>query len=592
MSQQKLPIGIQTFRKIREGGFTYVDKTVEAERLATQAGVYFLSRPRRFGKSLFVDTLKELFEGNEALFRGLHIHDQWDWSQRHPVILLDFAAGVVQSRAELDRRIRLLIDSNGQRLGIECDWQDQDIPGCFSELIQRAHERHGQRAVVLIDEYDKPILDNIEHPERAAALRDGLKNLYSVLKAEDAHLRFVFLTGVSKFSRVSLFSGLNQLRDITLSAPFATICGYTQQDLETTFAEHLAGVDWAELRRWYNGYGFLGEQVYNPYDILLFISDGHSYRNYWFETGSPSFLIKLFQQRRYFLPDLEQLEVSEEILDSFDIERINPVTLLFQAGYLTVASTEVRRGRLMFRLKVPNQEVRLALNDQFISGYTGLEETRIRLQDGLYDSLVAGDLPALITTIKRLFAGIPWRNFTGNDLPEAEGYYASVLYAFFASLDAEIIPEDLTNHGQVDLTLKLEGYIYVIEIKLVRDGRRRDDRDVGVPGIAPAWAPDSAASVASAPARPKGEEVSASFDPPERANPPPDAEADARPDAGAERPADASAIPAHNPALAQIQASGYSEKYRAVPGKGLFEVGLVFSSAARNLIEADWRRLH
>ena len=407
------------------------------------------------------------------LFRGLHIHDQWDWSQRHPVILVDFAAGVVQSRAELDRRIRHLIDTNGQRLGIDCDWEHKDIPGCFGDLIARVHEHTGQRAVVLIDEYDKPILDNIEHPERAAELREGLKNLYSVLKAQDAHLRFVFLTGVSKFSRVSLFSGLNQLRDITLSAPFATICGYTQHDLETTFAEHLAGVDWDELRRWYNGYRFLGEPVYNPYDILLFISDGHRYRNYWFETGSPSFLIKLFQQRRYFLPDLEQLEVGEEILDSFDVERINPVTLLFQAGYLTVASTQVRRGRLMFTLKVPNQEVRLALNDQFISGYTGLEETRIRLQDGLYDSLVAGDLPALIATLKRLFASIPWRNFTGNDLPEAEGYYASVLYAFFASLDAEIIPEDLTNHGQVDLTIKLAGYIYVIEIKLVRDAQGR-----------------------------------------------------------------------------------------------------------------------
>ena len=526
MSSQKLPIGIQTFREIREGGYCYVDKTAEAEALARQGKAYFLSRPRRFGKSLFVDTLKELFEGNEALFRGLHIHDQWDWSQRHPVILVDFAAGVVQSRAELDRRIRHLIDTNGQRLGIDCDWEHKDIPGCFGDLIARVHEHTGQRAVVLIDEYDKPILDNIEHPERAAELRGGLKNLYSVLKAQDAHLRFVFLTGVSKFSRVSLFSGLNQLRDITLSAPFATICGYTQHDLETTFAEHLAGVDWDELRRWYNGYRFLGEPVYNPYDILLFISDGHRYRNYWFETGSPSFLIKLFQQRRYFLPDLEQLEVGEEILDSFDVERINPVTLLFQAGYLTVASTQVRRGRLMFTLKVPNQEVRLALNDQFISGYTGLEETRIRLQDGLYDSLVAGDLPALIATLKRLFASIPWRNFTGNDLPEAEGYYASVLYAFFASLDAEIIPEDLTNQGQVDLTIKLAGYIYVIEIKLVRDAL-----------------------------------------------------------------VDAPTKPSSNLALAQIQTRGYSEKYQDAPDKGLFELGLVFSSAARNLIQADWKHI-
>ncbi|WP_242513377.1 ATP-binding protein [Halochromatium salexigens] len=592
MSQQKLPIGIQTFRKIREGGFTYVDKTVEAKALAQQAGVYFLSRPRRFGKSLFVDTLKELFEGNEALFHGLHIHDQWDWSQRHPVILLDFAAGVVQNRAELDRRIRQLIKDNALRLGIDGDGQDNDIPGCFADLIRQAHGQSGQRAVVLIDEYDKPILDNIEHPERAAELREGLKNLYSALKAEDAHLRFVFLTGVSKFSRVSLFSGLNQLRDITLSAPFATICGYTQQDLETTFAEHLAGVDWDELRRWYNGYGFLGEPVYNPYDILLFISDGHSFRNYWFETGSPSFLIKLFQQRRYFLPDLEQLEVGEEILDSFDVERINPVTLLFQAGYLTVASTTQQWGELTFRLRIPNSEVRRALNNQFIDAYAGISDTRLSYKRGLIEALAQADLPALVATIKRLFASIPWRNFTGNDLPDAEGYYASVLYAFFASLDAEIIPEDLTNHGQVDLTLKLAGYIYVIEIKLLRDARGKDDRDLGPNAVTAA----SVTAPATAPATvPATVATATSEDSPALLGNP----ASAAPafgtgtgtGTGAERTAKGPAAPATNPALAQIQARGYSQKYQQAPGKGLFEVGLVFSSAARNLIQADWRRL-
>jgi len=551
MSQQKLPIGIQTFREIREGDYCYVDKTAAAQALAQQGKAYFLSRPRRFGKSLFVDTLKELFEGNEALFHGLHIHDQWDWSQRHPVILIDFAAGVVQSRAELDRRIRQLIKDNALRLGIDGDWQDNDIPGCFGSLIRRAHERFGQRAVVLIDEYDKPILDNIDHPGRAAELREGLKNLYSVLKAQDAHLRFVFLTGVSKFSRVSLFSGLNQLRDITLSAAFATICGYTQQDLETTFAEHLAGVDWDELRRWYNGYGFLGEPVYNPYDILLFISDGQSFRHYWFETGSPSFLIKLFQQRRYFLPDLEQLEVGEEILDSFDVERINPVTLLFQAGYLTVASTTQQWGELTFRLRIPNNEVRRALNNQFIDAYAGISDTRLSYQRGLIEALTQGDLPALVATIKRLFASIAWRNFTGNDLPDAEGYYASVLYAFFASLDAEIIPEDLTNHGQVDLTIKLAGYIYVIEIKLLRDAHGNAPAPLGNP------ASTTPASIA---------------------------------DAGAAT--GVPAAPATNPALAQIQARGYSQKYLQAPSQGLFEVGLVFSSTARNLIQADWRRRH
>ncbi|MBK5970297.1 MULTISPECIES: ATP-binding protein [Thiorhodovibrio] len=533
-----LPISVQTFRKLREGGCAYVDKTAHAAALVQGSSAYFLSRPRRFGKSLFVDTLKELFEGNEPLFRGLHIHPRWDWQQRNPVIVLDFAAGVIESREGLDRRIRRLIEDNAERLGIDCDWQNNDIPGCFGDLIRQAHEQFGQPAVVLVDEYDKPILDNIDHPERAAELRDGLKNVYSVLKAQDAHLRFVFMTGVSKFSKVSLFSGVNQLRDITLSPDFATLCGYTQNDLETTFAAHLAGVDWEALRAWYNGYGFLGEPVYNPYDILLFISEGHSFRNYWFETGNPSFLIKLFQRKRYFLPNLEQIEVSEEILDSFDVERINPITLLFQSGYLTVASAEQKWGELVFRLRVPNQEVRTALNNQFIDGYAGISDERLTYKAGLAEALTRADLPMLNAAIKRLFAAIPWRNFTGNDLPDSEGYYASVLYAFFASLNAEIIPEDLTNHGQVDLTVRLADYTYVMEIKLDRGAAR------------------------------------------------PEPEPKVEPEAGAEKDGAET-----NPALAQIRARRYSEKYRDTPGQGLFEVGLVFGSAARNLIQADWRQV-
>jgi hypothetical protein len=537
-AKRPLPISIQTFRKLREGGFCYVDKTAHIATLTQDSGAYFLSRPRRFGKSLLLDTLKELFEGSEELFRGLYIHDRWDWEQHYPVIVLDFAAGVIDSRAALDQRIRRLIENNGERLGIECDWHNNDIPGCFGDLIRRAHTHYGQPVVVLVDEYDKPILDNIDHPECAAEIREGLKNLYSVLKAQDAHLRFVFMTGVTKFSKVSLFSGLNQLNDITLAPRFATICGYTQQDLESTFGAHLEGVDWDEVRRWYNGYAFLGEPVYNPHDILLFIDKGYSFRNYWFETGSPSFLIKLFQRRRYFLPSLEQIEVSEEILDSFDVERINPITLLFQSGYLTIADVQTRIGRLIFHLTVPNQEVRLALNDQFISGYTGIEEQRFHFQEGLYDCLTCGDLDGLVVMIKRLFAGIPWRNFTGNDLPESEGYYASVLYAFLASLNAEIIPEDLTNHGQADLTVRIAGYTYVMEFKLERG---------------------TAASKVVA----------------EQAKGTTEAESDE----------------VANPALAQIQARGYSEKYRGAPGRGLFEVGLVFGSAARNLIQADWRRV-
>lgn len=520
---RKLPIGLQNLREIITDGYCYVDKTMHALALAEAGKYYFLSRPRRFGKSLFLDTLKELFEGNEPLFRGLYVHDCWDWSQRHPVIRLDFSAGILENREQLDRHIYELLQFNQRQLGLTCE--ATSLPGCFAEMIERLHAETGQGVVILVDEYDKPILDNIDHPERAAEVREGLKNLYSAMKGRDAELRFVFMTGVTKFSKVSLFSGINQLQDLTLDPRCATLCGYTQHDLETVFADHLDGVDWQQLRRWYNGYGFLGEPVYNPFDILLFISQGRTYRNYWFETGSPSFLIKLFQQRRYFLPDLESVETSEEILDSFDIERIDPVTLLFQTGYLTIASTRWHRSRILYRLRLPNQEVAMALADHLIEGYAGpLPSGRDRHQDALYDTLIRGDVDALIAAIKRLFAGIPWRNFTYSDLPEYEGYYASVLYAFFVSLNAEVIAEDISHHGQVDLTVKLEGYVYVIEIKVERG----------------------------------------------RPVPTPDQE------------------PVDNPALAQIQARGYSAKYRGLPARGLFEVGLVFDPDARNLVQGDW----
>ena len=464
---KKLPIGIQTFREIIEEGHVYVDKTPHARALAESGKYYFLSRPRRFGKSLFLDTLKELFEGSEALFHGLAVHPHWDWSRRHPVIRLDFSGGVLTSREALDDAIRERLTLNQARLGIHCE--ATSISGCFAELIIRAHQASGERVVILVDEYDKPILDNITDPEHAAELREGLKNLYSTMKGQDAHIRLVFMTGVTKFSKVSLFSGLNQLNDLTLDARFATVCGYTQADLETGFAEHLQGVDRDRLKQWYNGYGFLGEPVYNPFDILLFLDKGREYRNYWFETGSPSFLIDLLPRRATFLPDLEGIEASEEILDSFDIERIDPITLLFQTGYLTIDSTRWHRSRRLYRLRLPNQEVRMALADRLIDGYLGtMPGGRDALQDRLYDVLSEGDLAGLVAAIQRLFAGVTWRNFIHQDLPETEGYYASVLYAFFASLNAEVIPEDTSNHGQVDLTVKLAGYIYCIEIKLAR----------------------------------------------------------------------------------------------------------------------------
>ncbi|GAB3479173.1 ATP-binding protein [Azotobacter salinestris] len=249
MSRKKLPIGIQTFREIREDGCYYVDKTAFALQLIEEGKYYFLSRPRRFGKSLFIDTLAELFAGNETLFRGLAAHGQWDWSRRYPVIRISFADGVLDDRQALDERIGEILADNERVLDVR--GEHTSIAGRFGELIRLAAEKHGERVVALIDEYDKPILDSLTRPDVAREVRDGLRNLYSVIKGHDAHIRFAMLTGVSKFSKVSLFSGLNNLNDITLDGRYSAICGYTDEDVATVFAPELPGLDRNEIRQWY-----------------------------------------------------------------------------------------------------------------------------------------------------------------------------------------------------------------------------------------------------------------------------------------------------------------------------------------------------
>jgi len=355
---------------------------------------------------------------------------------------------------------------NGERLGVT--FASTDLTGKFGDLISGATLKYGQRAVVLVDEYDKPLLDNVQDSQIAREIRSGLKNLYSVLKEQDANLQFVFMTGVTKFSKVSLFSGLNQLMDITIDKRYSSICGYTDHDLKQHFSEYLAGSDPEEVKRWYNGYNWTGpESVYNPYDILLFLDKGKLFSNYWFETGSPTFLVELFRKNQYFLPDLENIEVFQRTLNSFEIDSLDPVTLLFQAGYLTIEKTFIDRGKLVYRLRMPNQEVRLALNEYFIQDYTGISVHLKNKQDVLYDALSVGNLSSFEQHIRSLFTGIPWRNFTNNPLAEFEGYYASVLYAFFASINAQVIPEDITNHGQADMTIIFRNHVYVMEIKVV-----------------------------------------------------------------------------------------------------------------------------
>ncbi len=464
MPRKQLPIGIQTFREIREDDYYYVDKTGFALRLIEEGKYYFLSRPRRFGKSLFLDTLAELFSGSQALFNGLEAEQRWDWSCRYPVIRLSFAEGVLASRAQLDERIIELLHEQALRLDVETSVSS--IPGRFSELIRTLHGKTGERVVVLVDEYDKPILDNLGDPDTARAMRDGLRNLYSVIKGADAHMRFAFLTGVSKFSKVSLFSGLNNLKDITVDLRYSAICGYTERDLDEVFAPELEGLDRDQVRRWYNGYNWTGEAVYNPFDLLL-LFDRRQFRPWWFETGSPSFLIEILTQRQAWLPQLGQLQADTELLSALDVEHIGIEALLWQTGYLTIASEEQVFGEYLYRLRYPNLEVYQSLNNQLLQRWTPDSQATLSNKSRLGKLLLSNDFAGMQQLFTAFFASIPHDWYRNNPIAQYEGYYASVFYAYFASLGLHLTPEESSNAGRLDLALRFNGQVYLFEFKVV-----------------------------------------------------------------------------------------------------------------------------
>ena len=335
-----LPIGIQSFRYLRENGYLYVDKTDIIHRLVAAGKVYFLSRPRRFGKSLLISTLEELFKGNKPLFEGLAIYDKWDWTKTYPVIRIDWGE-IGHSSAE-DIKKNVIAALRTIALPNQIQFSTESAPDCLRELITQLHEKTQKQVVVLIDEYDKPILDALDNPQTCKEITKFLNSFYGVLKSTDGHLRFIFLTGVSKFAGVSVFSGLNNPNDITMNSEYSSICGYTQVELENNFVEHIEsvsqkmGVTAKELlggiQRWYNGYSWDGKiTVYNPFSTLMFFGAGE-FLNFWFRTGTPTFLIDVLKKSNRIATVLEPICVSSSAFDGFDVEHIGEIPLLFQSG--------------------------------------------------------------------------------------------------------------------------------------------------------------------------------------------------------------------------------------------------------------------
>ncbi|NOL50255.1 ATP-binding protein [Pelistega europaea] len=476
MTKKLLPIGLTSLAQIRrEDRYYYVDKTPLIIELLNTSSYVFLSRPRRFGKSLTIDTIAELFSGNKALFEGLYAEQHWDWEDTYPVIRLSFAGESKKYDTErLEQYIANIIHENAERLDIVFDERIEgtDVAYLFRDLVRKSQQKYDKQVVVLIDEYDKPIIDNLNDAEIALEIRNILRSLYSQLKDLAPSIRFAMLTGVSKFGQMSLFSGLNHLKDITIDARYSALCGYTQAELEEVFAPELVDVDLEELKQWYNGYNWAGESVYNPFDILLFFDKGKKYQSYWISTGgNTSFLYNIIQQQHFSLLSMRREVNSIGLLSSMDVGTLSPIPVMFQTGYLTIDQEIQETMGVQYTLKFPNKEVRLAFNQGLWQWYASLDMMGLsEQQSDLIRALRQGDVEALRQVVSSAFAGLPHDWYRKNEIARYEGHWASSFYMFFASCCEEVIAEEASSKGRADLVVIERGNVYIFEFKMAHTG--------------------------------------------------------------------------------------------------------------------------
>ncbi|MBJ6608979.1 MAG: ATP-binding protein [Candidatus Thiothrix moscowensis] len=462
---QRLPVGIQTFSELISRQCLYVDKTEAIARLLKQGKYFFLSRPRRFGKSLLLSTIKEIYQGNRALFAGLWIENQRDWNQVHPVIHLSFAS-MGYRELGLEAALLLQLQSIAADYGLVCQ-NTSSIARLFAELLEKIAAQHG-KVVLLIDEYDKPLIDYLDDIPQAKANQQIMKTFYSVLKDSDPHLEFLLITGVSKFSRVSIFSDLNNLFDLSMDRSAATLLGYTQAELEHYFTPYMPETEQylnlsrtallEKIRLWYNGYTWdLRNKVYNPYSILSFFQ-AQAFRNFWFESGTPTFLPKLMRSNKVYRVD--DLEVDELALGNYDLERLQLAPVLFQTGYLTLKSID---DCDLYQLGYPNREVKGSMSMYLMAEWAHEEPARTTpLVVKLHKAFQKNDVPAVIDILKTVFKKIPYQIF----LQEREAYYHSLIYLTFFYLGQYAEAEVNDSNGRVDCVVKTPTHIYILEFKL------------------------------------------------------------------------------------------------------------------------------
>lgn len=465
---KEYPLGIQTFSEIIERNLLYIDKTQQIFQLLGKKYCFY-ARPRRFGKSLMLSTIKALYQGKKELFKGLWIEHKWDWSKIHPAIHIGFSS-MGHRVIGLEKAIHQRLDHIAKDHNITL--KDADYTSKFMELIKAVAKQKG-KIVLLIDEYDKPIIDYLgDEVDLAEQNRLILKSFYSVIKDCDPYIEFMIITGVSKFSKVSIFSELNNLTDITFHRRYATLTGITQEELAENFKAEIK--EFApffkmtekelmdKIKRWYNGYSWDGQHfLYNPYSILAFF-DFREFKNFWFETGTPSFLLQIMKQQGII--KVNDLIVDNSIFSSYSIRRLETIPILFQTGYLTVKS---RKENDVYVLDYPNLEVRDSMMRSLI-GELSYGETAFGRPMILHvrETLENKKLEALIRLIKSIFKNIPYPIFRA----KGEFYYHSLIYLVFFYLGDFMESEVNTNDGRLDAVVKTKHYIYVIEFKLDKDG--------------------------------------------------------------------------------------------------------------------------
>jgi hypothetical protein len=475
---KKLPIGIQSFQDIIEKGFLYVDKTKYINNLlASGKGAYFLSRPRRFGKSLLVSTLEAIFKNKRSLFKGLWLDSsEYVWEE-FPVIKIDMSTVEKSTSERLYSGLRSAVIANAIKEGINLD-ENKGPSLLFQELIQALVRKYNQQVVILIDEYDDPIIKHINDPEMAAKNREILQDFYKIMKAEDANLRFVFLTGISKFAKTSIFSGLNNLLNISMSDKYATLLGYTQEELESCFPEYISelaeshslSVDEIlnKIKFWYNGYRFskAENKVYNPFSCLL-LFETKEFINHWFATGTPTALIDLIKRDGTELEDFENtVKLRQTALESYEVASLPLIPILYDAGYLTIKGFSARNDIAVYTLGYPNFEVKNSFIDILLKNFTesNKPEKTESLIFPIQEAILSNDLEKFFSLLKSYFASIPYDLIPKKELNEK--YFQLIFYLLMRVTSFRVNTEDRTNLGRIDLVLESDTDVYIFELKV------------------------------------------------------------------------------------------------------------------------------